>query len=159
MAGGGASKQQPVIHGVESLDHRSLFVLRGNAHGAAFALDGANLFDAQSEDPVATATDGQGKRQAVQRTVTGVLPNRIELKLPDNSSLPSGNYVLHVASRRKAFLVGCAAQPEVTAVVQVAAAPKMSVSYALTPTCQSRDGAHACRSGEYVTLACRTMAF
>ena len=143
IAGGGAAKQQPIINGVETQDQRPLFVLRSNTQGVAFALDGANLFDAQCEDPVVTATDGQGRRQSVQPVVTGMLPNRIELKLPDNNSLQPGSYVLHVASRRKAFLVGCAAQPEAVAALQVAAPAKLSVSYGVTATCQSHDGARA----------------
>lgn len=141
VAGGnGSAKLQPIINGVETPDHRPLFVLRSGGKDTAFALVGVNLFDAQCEDPVVTATDGQGKSQNVQPVVTGVLPNRIELKLADSSQLSSGTYVLHVASRRKAFLVGCAAQPEAVAVVQVAAPAKMSVSYALTPTCSVGNG-------------------
>ena len=139
-AGGASSKLQPVIDGVETQDHRPLFVLRNGSKNTAFALTGANLFDAQCEDPVVTATDGQGKPQSVQPGVTGVSPSRIELKLPDSSQLQPGSYVLHVMSKRKAFLVGCAAQPEALAVVQVAAPVKVSVSYGLTATCQSGNG-------------------
>jgi hypothetical protein len=140
-AGGGSSKLLPVINGVETQDHRPLFVLRSGSKDTAFALVGANLFDAQCEDPVVTATDGQGKQQSVQPSVTGVSPSRIELKLPDSSQLQPGSYVLHVMSKRKAFLVGCAAQPEAIAAVQVAAPVKVSVSYGLTATCQSGNGA------------------
>ena len=139
-AGGASSKLQPVINGVETADHRPLFVLRKGGKNTAFALVGANLFDAQCEDPVVTATDGQGKPQSVQPGVTGVTPNRIELKLPDSSQLQPGSYVLHVMSRHKAFLVGCAAQPEALAAVQVAAPVKVSVSYGVAATCQSRNG-------------------
>jgi hypothetical protein len=139
-AGGGSSKMQPVINGVETQDHRQLFVLRSGSKDTAFALVGVNLFDAQCEDPVVTATDAQGKPQSVQPSVTGVLPNRVELKLPAGSQLQSGSYVLHVMSKRKAFLVGCAAQPEALAAVQVATPAKVSVSYALTATCQSGKG-------------------
>ncbi|MEO8999625.1 MAG: hypothetical protein ABI227_01185 [Rhodanobacter sp.] len=139
-AGGGSSKLQPVINGVETSDHRPLFVLRNTSKDTVFALAGANLFDAQCEDPVVTATDGQGKQQNVQPSVTGVSPGRIELKLPDSSKLQPGSYVLHVMSKRKAFLVGCAAQPEAIAAVQVAAPVKVSVSYGLTATCQSGNG-------------------
>ncbi len=139
-AGSGASKLQPVINGVETLDHRPLFVLHDGAKPVAFALTGENLFDAQCASPVVTATDGQGKLLNVQPQVTGVLPNRIELKLPDGSQLQPGSYVLHVVPKRKAFLVGCATQPETTAVVQVAAAGKVSVSYSLTQTCPAPGG-------------------
>jgi hypothetical protein len=139
-AGGASSKLQPVVNSVETQDKRPLFVLRNGGKDMAFALVGANLFDAQCEDPVVTATDGQGKPQSVQPAVTGVSPNRIELKLPDSNQLQPGSYVLHVMSRRKAFLVGCAAEPEALAAVQVAAPVKVSVSYGLTTTCQSRNG-------------------
>jgi hypothetical protein len=136
-AGGSSSKVQPIINGVETQDHRPLFVLRSGSKDTVFALVGANLFDAQCEDPVVSATDAQGKPQSVQPSVTGVLPNRIELKLPAGSQLQSGSYVLHVMSKRKAFLVGCAAQPEALAAVEVATPAKVSVSYVLTATCQS----------------------
>jgi hypothetical protein len=137
----GSAKLQPVINGVETADHRPLFVLRNTGKDTAFALVGANLFDAQCENPRVTATDAQGKPQSVQPRVTGMQADRIELALTDPSGLSPGSYVLHVASRRKAFLVGCAAQPEAIAAVQVAAPPKMSVSYALTATCKASHGA------------------
>lgn len=133
----GASKLQPVIDGVETPDHRQLFVLRNDGKDKAFALVGMNLFDAQCEDPVVTATDAQGKPLGVQPVVTGVSPTRIELKLPGDGQLSSGSYVLHVASKHKAFLVGCAAQPEAVAAVQVAPSAKVSVSYDVTATCHN----------------------
>lgn len=139
-AASGASKLQPVVNGVETLDRRPLFVLHDGGKPVAFALTGENLFDAQCASPVVTATDGQGNRQRVQPQVTGVLPNRIELKLPDGAQLPSGSYVLHVVPKRKAFLVGCTTQPETTAVVQVAPAARVSVSYSLTQTCPAPGG-------------------
>lgn len=132
----GGSKTQPIIDGVETADHRPLFVLRNSSKDIGFALVGANLFDAQCENPLVTATDAKGKLQAVQPAVTGLQPGRIELKLADASTLSSGSYVLHVASKRKAFLVGCTSQPEAVAAVQVAAAGKISVSYAVAATCQ-----------------------
>lgn len=138
----GSSKIQPMINGVETLDHRQLFVIGNGSKETAFALVGTNLFDAQCEDPVVTATDGQGKRLGLQPRVTGVLPNRIELKLANSSSLQPGSYVLHVVSKRKAFLVGCSAQPEAVAAVQVAAPVKASVSYGLTATCRANGAEH-----------------
>ncbi|MFC5435643.1 hypothetical protein ACFPME_03690 [Rhodanobacter umsongensis] len=144
VGGTGSAKLQPVINGVETLDHRPLFVLRGEGKDTAFALVGANLFDAQCEDPAIVATDAQGKPQNVQPRITGVLPNRIELAVADASQLQPGSYVLHVVPRRKAFLVGCAAQPEAIATMQVAAPAKMSVSYALSATCRGdRHGGQA----------------
>jgi hypothetical protein len=136
----GSAKLQPVVNGVETADHRPLFVLRNSGKDTSFALVGVNLFDAQCENPQVTATDARGKPQAVQPRVTGVQADRIELTLTDPARLSPGSYVLHVASRRKAFLVGCAAQPETIAAVQVAAPPKMSVSYALTATCKTGHG-------------------
>lgn len=139
-AASGSSKLQPVINGVETMDHRPLFVLRNGSKERAFALVGENLFDAQCESPLVSATDMQGKLQSIQPSVTGLSPSRIELKLPDSSQLPSGSYVLHVRSKRKAFLVGCTSQPEAIAAVQVAATTKLSVSYSLTATCRAGDG-------------------
>ncbi|MFC5525029.1 hypothetical protein ACFPPA_04675 [Rhodanobacter ginsengisoli] len=139
-AASGSSKLQPVINGVETMDHRPLFVLRESRKEMAFALVGENLFDAQCESPLVTATDRQGRPQSVQPSVTGLSPSRIELKLPDSTGLPSGGYVLHVRSRRKAFLVGCTSQPEAIAAVQVAAPAKLSVSYSLTATCGAGHG-------------------
>lgn len=139
-ASSGASKLQPVINGVETLDRRPLFVLHGGGKPVAFALTGENLFDAQCASPTVTATDAQGQPQRVQPQLTGVLPNRIELKLPDGQPLQPGSYVLHVAPKRKAFLVGCTTQPETIAVVQVAPATQVSVGYALTETCPAPHG-------------------
>mgnify|MGYP001036444166 CR=1 FL=1 len=135
----GGSKLPPVINGVETLDRRPLFVLHGDGAGAAFALTGENLLDAQCASPVVSAADAQGKPQAVQPEVTGVLPNRIELKLPAGS-LPPGSYVLNVVAQRKVFLLGCTAQPPASAVLEVAPAPKVSVSYSVTQTCPAPGG-------------------
>ncbi|MGB3269011.1 MAG: hypothetical protein WBA65_03550 [Rhodanobacter sp.] len=135
----GGSKLPPVINGVETLDRRPLFVLHGDGSEAAFALTGENLLDTQCASPLVSATDAQGKPQAVQPQVTGVLPNRIELKLPAGS-LPSGSYVLNVVAQRKVFLLGCTAQPPASAVLEVAPAPKVSVSYSVTQTCPAPGG-------------------
>jgi hypothetical protein len=134
------AKLPPVVDAVETADHRPLFVLRNIPGKTSFALVGANLFDAQCEDPTVTATDAQGKPQAVQPKVTGVSPARIELELPAGAKLDPGSYVLHVASRRKAFLLGCGAQPDAVAVVQVATPARLSISYVLTTTCRAGDG-------------------
>lgn len=136
----GSSRQLPIINGVETLDKRPLFVLRGSSKPLTFALTGENLLDAQCASPVVTATDGQGKPLGVQPSVTGVLANRIELKLPDSSQLPAGDYVLHVLTKHKAFLVGCTSQPETIAVVQLAPPVKLTVSYSVTPTCPASHG-------------------
>lgn len=136
----GGSKLQPVINGVVTLDRRPLFVLHEGSKPVAFALTGENLFDAQCASPAVTATDGQGNAQSVQPQVTGVLANRIELRLPDTSQLQSGSYVLHVVAKRKVFLLGCTTQPETTAVLQVAPAARVSVSYSLVATCPAAHG-------------------
>ncbi|WEN14472.1 hypothetical protein PY254_14720 [Rhodanobacter sp. AS-Z3] len=136
----GAAKLPPVIDGVETADHRPLFVLRNSGQKISFALVGANLFDAQCENPTVTATDAAGKLQALQPTLAGASPNRIELELAAGGQLSPGGYVLHVVPKHKAFLLGCGAQPEAVAVVQVAAPEKLSVSYALTTTCRAGDG-------------------
>lgn len=142
-ASSGSAKAPPVIDGVETADHRPLFVLPGNGRELAFALVGANLLDAQCEDPRVTATDAQGKLQEVQPGVTGVSPGRIELKLVAGGRLSPGSYVLRVAVKHKAFLVGCTAQPEAIAVVQVAPPVKVSVSYTLGATCRAGNGERA----------------
>lgn len=136
----GSSKEPPVIDGVETADHRALFVLRSQGPKTAFSLVGANLFDAQCENPTVTATDAQGKALASQPKVTGVSPNRIELELAPGGQLAAGSYVLHVVPQRKAFLVGCGAQPEAVAALQVAAPARLSVSYVLSTTCRAADG-------------------
>lgn len=138
-AASGGSKLPPVINGVETLDRRPLFVLHGDGAATAFALTGENLLDAQCASPVVSAADAQGKPQAVQPVVTGVLPNRIELKLPAGP-LPPGSYVLNVVAQRKVFLLGCTAQPPASAVLEVAPAPKVSVSYSVTQTCPAPGG-------------------
>lgn len=135
------AKLLPVVNAVETSDHRPLFVLRNTVGKMNFALVGANLFDAQCEDPTVTASDASGKAQTVQPKVTGVSPDRIELELTDAAQIEPGSYVLHVASRRKAFLMGCSAQPTAVAVVQVAAPSRLSVSYVLTTTCRAGNGA------------------
>ena len=136
----GSSKLPPVIDGVETADHRPLFVLHGNGKETAFALVGANLLDTQCEDPRVTATDAQGRPQDIQPSVTGVSPNRIELKLAAGSRLSPGSYVLHVVPKHKVFLRGCTAQPEAIAAVQVAPPLRVSVSYTLTATCRAGKG-------------------
>jgi hypothetical protein len=137
----GAAKLPPVIDGVETADHRPLFVLHSAAGKMNFALVGANLFDAQCENPTVTVTDAQGQPRTIHSTVTGVSPNRIELELADGAQLQPGSYVFHVVPKHKAFLLGCGAQPEAVAVVQVAAPAKLLVSYALTTTCRAGRGA------------------
>ncbi len=139
-SGAGSSKLLPIVNGVETLDQRPLFVVRGSSKPLAFALTGENLFDAQCDSPVVTATDAQGRALATQPSVTGALPNRIELKLPDSSQLQPGVLVLHVLTKRKAFLVGCTAQPETTAVLQLAPPVKMTVRYSVTATCSAGHG-------------------
>lgn len=135
-----SSKEPPVIDAVETADHRPLFVLPSRGQDTGFALVGANLFDAQCENPAVTATDVDGHALASQPTVTAVSANRIELKLAKGAQLAAGGYVLHVVPQRKAFLRGCGAQPEAVAALQVAAPARLSVSYVLSTTCRAADG-------------------
>jgi len=139
--GGNSSKVQPVLSGVETSDHRPLFVLHGGDKNVAFALTGENLFDAQCENPVVTATDVDGKPLAIQPEMTGVSPARIELKMADSTGLLSGPYVLHVASKRKAFMVGCTAQPETLAALEVAKPVSLEVSYSVSASCNGQAAA------------------
>lgn len=135
----GASAAPPVIDAVQTLDNRPLFVLRPGAGAVAFALGGANLLDTRCPDPKVTATDAHGTPLAVQPSVTGVSPARIELKLPTAAKLAPGAYVLHVVTTRKEFLRGCATQPEALAVLEVARPFKVSVSYTLSASCAAPD--------------------
>jgi hypothetical protein len=134
---GSSKAAQPVISAVETIDHHPLFALHPSSTSIAFALVGTNLSDVQCADPQVTATDEQGKPIDPQPVVTGVLPTRIELKLPSGAGNKSGAYVLHVVPKHKAFLVGCATQPEALAVLQIAPPLRVSVSYNLTATCDS----------------------
>lgn len=134
----GSSKATPVVSGVETIDHRPLFALHPGTTPMAVALVGTDLSDAQCADPQVTATDEHGKPIDPQPVVTGVLPTRIELKLPGGAGLSSGAYVLHVVPKHKVFLRGCAAQPEAQAVLQVAPPLRVSVSYTLAATCNGQ---------------------
>jgi hypothetical protein len=129
---------QPVVSGVETIDHRPVFALHPGDAPVALALVGTNLSDAQCADPQVSATDEHGKAIDPQPVVTGVLPTRIELKLPGGAGNQSGAYVLHVVPKHKAFLMGCTSQPEAQAIVQVASPLRVSVSYTLTATCNGQ---------------------
>ena len=126
---------QPVINAVETLDHQPLFAIHPDSKPLTLALVGVNLSDPQCADPQITVTDEKGASLDAPPTITGLLPNRIELKWPSGSAFKPGSYVLHVVPKRKAFLVGCTAQPEATAAIQVATPLKFSVSYALSAIC------------------------
>jgi hypothetical protein len=131
----------PVVDGVETMDRRPLFVLRQHGPAPAFALVGENLLDAQCANPTVTATDLQGHALAAQPRVTAVQASRIELAWPGAAALEPGSYVLHVASKRKAFLRGCTAQPEAVAALRVAPPLRFSVGYALVAVCGGPAGA------------------
>ncbi|GLQ87393.1 hypothetical protein [Dyella flagellata] len=131
----GSSKAAPVISGVETIDHRPLFALHPGNAPVALALVGTNLSDPQCADPQISATDDKGKLLDNQPVITGVLPTRIELKLPDGAGGRPGALVLHVVPKHKGFLMGCSAQPEATTALQVTSPMRVSVSYDLTTTC------------------------
>ncbi|RUL77693.1 hypothetical protein [Dyella choica] len=133
----GSSKAAPVINSVETIDHRPLFALHPGNAPVALALVGTNLADPQCADPQITATDDKGKLLDNQPVITGALPTRIELKLPDGAGNKSVALVFHVVPKRKGFLMGCSAQPEATTALQVTSPLRVSVSYDLTTTCSS----------------------
>ena len=131
----GSSKAAPVISSVETIDHRPLFALRSGTAPVALALVGTNLSDPQCADPQISATDEKGKLLDNQPVITGVLPTRIELKLPEGVGGKPGPMLLRVVPKHKAFLMGCSAQPEATTALQIAAPMHVSVSYELVTTC------------------------
>ena len=132
-----SSKATPVISSIEALDHRPLFALHPGNAPVALALLGTNLTDTQCADPQITATDGQGKLLDNQPVITGVLPTRIELKLPEGAGNKPGELILHVVPKHKGFLMGCSAQPEATTALQITAPLRVSVSYELVTTCSN----------------------
>ena len=131
----GAAKQVPVIDGVETMEHQPLFAVHQGSGPLAFALVGANLADAQCADPQVSATDAGGRALPTQPTLSGASPARIELRWPDAGSLPAGSVVFHVSAQHKAFLIGCTALPQASAVIQVVAVPRVEVSYSLDAVC------------------------
>ncbi|GLQ99200.1 hypothetical protein [Dyella mobilis] len=135
----GSSKATPVVSGVESMDHRPVFALHPGNTPIALALIGTDLADPQCPDPQVSAIDEKGKLLNVQPVVTGALPTRIELKLPDGAGSESGVFVLRVVAKHKAFLRGCTAQPEALTALQVAPSLRVAVSYNLQAVC---NGAH-----------------
>ena len=130
-----SAKLVPVVDGVETLAHVPLFVLHQGSRPMVFALTGVNLVDTQCADPKVMATDAAGRPLSSQPGVTGAAPGRIELRWPQSGALPTGSVVLHVTTQRKAFLVGCTALPEASAVIQVAPAVRYQVAYALSASC------------------------
>lgn len=130
-----SAKLVPVVDGVETLAHQPLFVLHQGMGPMVFALSGVNLVDTQCADPQVTATDSTGQPLSSQPNVTGAAPGRIEMRWPNAGALPAGSVVLHVATQRKAFLLGCTALPEASAVIQVAPSVQYQVEYVLTASC------------------------
>ena len=131
-----SSAEQPVIDGIETLDHRPIFAVLGGASDVAIAITGSNFHDAKCDDPVVTATNDKGVLADEQPTVTSVLPNRIELKLP--KKLDAGAYILHVNTKHKSRFVGCSASPEAASALQVAPPLKISAAFTLVPVCRSK---------------------
>ncbi len=130
-----SAKLVPVVDGVETLAHVPLFVLHQGSGPMLFALTGANLVDTQCANPHVVATDPAGQPLSSQPGVTGAAPGRIESRWPQSAALPTGSVVLHVTTQRKAFLLGCTALPEASAVVQVAPAARYQVEYTLSASC------------------------
>jgi hypothetical protein len=132
---GTSAKRVPVVDGVETLAHVPLFVLHQGSAPMVFALTGVNLVDTQCANPKVVATDLAGRPLPSQPGVSGATPGRIELRWPQSTSLPAGGVVLHVATERKAFLLGCTALPEASAVIQVAPSVQYQVDYVLSASC------------------------
>jgi hypothetical protein len=130
-----SAKLVPVVDGMETLAHVPLFVLHQGSGPMLFALSGVNLVDTQCADPKVMATDAAGRPLSTQPSVTGAAPGRIELRWAQSGALPTGSVVLHVTTQRKAFLVGCTALPEASAVIQVAPAARYQVEYTLSASC------------------------
>jgi hypothetical protein len=142
----------PVIEAVETPDGRAIFALHGGEAERQLVLVGKNLADAQCADPKVVATDAKGEPSTQQPTVKSAQPTRIELVLPGGDNIAPGSYVLHVKAQRKAFLVGCVAQPEAVGVVQVAPPPRFAVTYTLNARCSSGQGGASIRSGSLPVL-------
>jgi hypothetical protein len=154
---GDAGKQVPAIDSVQSMANVPLFALHpGALHASdkplAFALVGSDLADPQCADPHVTATDAAGKPLPSQPVLTGSSPARLELRWPDAAALQAGTVVLHVATQRKVFLLGCSALPEADAVVQVAPAARFDVDYLLEAICPAQGGTIALAHGRLPTL-------
>ena len=84
--------------------------------------------------------------------LTGASPARLELRWPDAAALPTGAVVLHVATQRKVFLLGCSALPEADAVVQVAPPARFDVDYVLEAVCPAQGGTVPLGHGRLPTL-------
>lgn len=156
VAATAAGKQVPAIDSVQSMANMPLFALHPAALPAgkplAFALVGSDLADAQCADPRVSTTDAAGKPLASQPVLTGASPARLELRWPDAAALPSGPVVLHVATQRKVFLLGCSALPEADAVVQVAPPVRFDVDYVLEAVCPAQGGTVPLAHGRLPTL-------
>ncbi|ODV10004.1 MAG: hypothetical protein ABT19_14075 [Rhodanobacter sp. SCN 68-63] len=151
-----ADKQVPVIDSVQNMANVPLFAMHPVALPAgkplAFALVGSDLADAQCADPRVSATDAAGKPLASQPVLTGASPARLELRWPEAAVLPTGPVVLHVATQRKVFLLGCSALPEADAVVQVAPPVRFDVDYVLEAVCPAQGGTVPLGHGRLPTL-------
>ena len=125
----------PVIDGVETLDKRSLFVLRPGKDAPRFVLAGENLVDAQCANPKVVMLDASGKPAAVQPQLVAAQPTRVEMRWAGADKLAPGSYTVQLTAERKAFLIGCTSQPAALTVLQVAPVQHFTVNYALVATC------------------------
>jgi hypothetical protein len=126
---------QATIERIETMDHLPAFALRAADKPVALALVGSELADPQCADPQVSLTAADGATLPTQPRITGVLPGRVELAWSGTSTLKPGSYLLHVRPQRKAFLVGCTAQPEAVVAVRLVPPPRFVVGYALAATC------------------------
>lgn len=135
QAGAENKPLQATIERVETMDHLPAFALHATEKPVALALVGSELSDPQCADPQVSLTGPEGAALPEQPRITGVLPSRVELSWPGTATLVPGNYLLHVRPQRKAFLVGCTAQPEAVVAVRLVPPPRFVVGYALEATC------------------------
>lgn len=126
---------QATIERVETMDRLPAFALRATEKPVALALVGSELSDPQCPDPQVSLTDPEGAALPEQPRITGVLPSRVELTWPSTATVKPGSYLLHVRPQRKAFLVGCTAQPEAVVAVRLVPPPRFVVGYTLEATC------------------------
>lgn len=139
----------PVLNGVQTIDKRPLFVLRGGGKDAPrFVLTGENLVDAQCANPKVVAFDAAGHPASVQPQLVAAQATQVEMSWAGAEKLAPGNYTLQLTTQRKAFLIGCTSEPAAQMVLHVAPPQRFTVNYALVGTC----------GGSTVPLASQTLA-
>lgn len=144
---------QATIERVEAADHAAVFALHAAGTPVALALVGDELADPQCGDPRVQLTDAKGVPLRVQPRLTGVTPGRVELEWPADDALAPGTYLLHLRPQRKAFLVGCTAQPEAVVALQRVSPAQFTIDYVLQASCEGSASMVTLGSGRLATLA------